>query len=147
MTLHILRCHNRNLYLGMSLLILFACAYTLQRDDINALQHYGSIAASVITALWGGYYYLLHYLVDDKGITRCLLGKTHYSWDDIAALELIRVEKNSQLSLSLLATLHSRPERPLRLSSELLSLPAMESLIAELEEQGRLPRVEEPQSC
>ncbi len=122
----------------MSLLILFACAYTLQRDDINALQYYGSIAASIVTVLWGGYYYLLHYTVDDRGITRSLLRKTLYGWEDIAHLKLIRVEKNSHISLSLLVTLHSRPEQPLRLSSELLRLPSMELLIEELEAEGRL---------
>ncbi len=139
MNLHILRCHNRNLNLGLSVLIMLACAYTLQRPDINALQFYGSIAASVVTVLWGGYYYLLHYVVDESGITRCLLTKKHYDWSEITHLELQRKEHNSQLSLSVIGTLADDAAKPLRLSSELLRMESVEELVADLREQGKLP--------
>ncbi len=126
------------LYLGMSLLILFACAYTLQREGINQLQFYGSIGAMIVTVVWGGYYALLRYEVDDSGLTRHLLGKKHYAWESISGIELIRREQNSQISLTLLFKLSDTTLEPLRLSSELLALSAMEELIEELRDQGKI---------
>ncbi len=138
MTLHILRCHNRALYVGMSVLIFFACVYTMQREDVNELQFYGSIAAIAVTILWGGYYAFLRYEVDDTGVTRYLLTKKHYPWSDIAKVEHVSRERNSQLSLSLVFTLRDAGAAPLRLSSELLKMSAMEELIIEMTEKGKI---------
>ncbi len=138
MSLHILRCHNRALYVGMSVLIFFACIYTLQREDVNQLQFYGSIAAIAVTILWGGYYALLRYEVDDSGVTRYMLTKRHYPWSSISKVDYVSKERNSQISLSLIFTLSDAATPPLRLSSELLKMSAMEELILEMTEKGKI---------
>ncbi len=122
----------------MSALIFFACVYTMQREDVNELQFYGSIAAIIVTILWGGYYAFLRYEVDDTGVTRYLLTKKHYPWSSITKVEHVVKERNSQISLSLVFTLSDAAAPPIRLTSELLKMSAMEELILEMTEKGKI---------
>ncbi len=142
MTNRCLRAANRGLYLGTSLLVLAACAYTLWRGGRPEWQLWLAGAAALATLLWGGHYAFLRYEVDAQGITRrSLFGKRqHLAWNE---LEEARFEQEEGMGTAR-ATLHFRAKEgaatpALTLSSDLLPLDAVEELAAELREQGILP--------
>lgn len=137
-------CVNRFLYATSSLLVLSVCAYKLQGQNLEQVLELGSgnyqnllaILAIIVTAIWGGYFLLLRYRVDEQGVSKRILRSQQLSWDEIEDIEIQEIEQNGQAHKKL--SFKTADERCISLSSELLSLENMEELIRDLREEGKL---------
>ncbi len=142
MSFRSLRAANQSLYLGTTLIVLAACAFTIWQGERPAWQQWLAAAAAVACLAWGGYYTLLRYQVDAMGITRhSLFRRKGILWAELAETTL--EEQHSMETTRLAVHFRSTGGTTLTLSSDLLPLDAMEELIAELREQGHLPAAEE----
>ncbi len=134
-----LRAANRGFYLGTILLVLAACAYGLLCKEFPVWQQGLICAAALCVLLWGGYYVLLRYQVDARGISRYLLlaQRRCILWEELAEASW---EQQEHLGTAR-CTIHLRAHNgtSLTLSSDLLPLEAVEELAAELREHGYLP--------
>ena len=130
-------CTNRTLYIICSLSAMAACAYTFLRGDVESWQQIVAGVGMVAVLIWGGYYALLRWVVDEQGVSRCLLGRQSLTWDEVRDIEL--QEKHLGESESCSITFHAADGRSLRLSSELISLERMHELRDQLIAEGRLP--------
>lgn len=95
-----------------------------------------AVLALLVTAIWGGYFLLLRYRVDEQGISKRILRSQELRWDEITEIDLQEIEQNGQAHKKL--SFKTADERSLSISSELLSLENMEELISDLREAGKL---------
>lgn len=132
-----LRAANAALYSAIALLVLGVAVYVgCTREDL--LQQALAVVGGLVTLLWAAHYLALRYTVDAAGIyerrlfrkTRCLL------WAEVVRVELRHQHMQEVESITLL--LHGAERAPMRLSSELISLEAMEALVGELRRAGIL---------
>ncbi len=140
MTFRSLRAANRGLYLGTTLLVLGAVAYVLWRGGRPDWQQWLAAAAALISLLWGSYYILLRYQVDALGVSRYsfFLCRERILWEELAEATLDEQESMGTARCTL--TLRAKDGRTLTLSSDLLSLDALETLAADMRQQGFLRR-------
>ncbi len=140
MSFRSLRAANRGLYLGITLLVLSAVAYVLWQGERPEWQQWLAAAAAVVTLLWGGYYALLRYQVDALGVSRYsfFLCRERILWEELAEATLD--EQDSMGSARCTITLRAGDGHTLTLSSDLLSLDALETLATDMRQQGFLRR-------
>ncbi len=124
--------------MGMSILLFVAAAYIASRGDSPQYQLYTALGGAIVTLIWGGYYTLLRYELGEQGICKRILRSQRYSWEEIGDIELEEKHNPASSSLSVYFTIKATAKK-LRISSELLGLEAMEDLIADLRESGKLP--------
>ncbi len=143
MNYHSLRAANRGLYLGMTLLVVAACACVLWQADRPDWQQWLAGAAALATLVWGGHYALLRYQVDALGVSRHIFGVTRERilWEELAEATLEQQETMGTARCTL--RLRAKDSRTLTLSSDLLPLDAMEELAADLRQHGYLPPADE----
>ncbi len=138
MTFRSLRAANRGLYLGTTLLVLAACAYTLWQGGRPAWQQGLAAAAALTTLLWGMYYALLRYQVDALGVSHhsFFLTRQRILWEELAEAQW--EEQDNMGTARCALHLRARDGRSLTLSSDLLPLDALHDLATELRQQGLL---------
>lgn len=142
-------CVNRLIYATSSLLVLTICIYKLHSQtweqivDLSTAnyQNLFAIVALLITLMWGGYFLLLSYRVDEMGVSKRILRNRSLSWEEIEAIELEEMDQGGQAQCKL--NFKGRDGRSIVISSELLALEQMEDLVAELREAGKLPQTAE----
>lgn len=138
---HTLHSGNRHLYLGMSILVIAASIYSLSKEGSLFYEQGIAIAAIIITLIWGGYFYILRYRVDEEGVSKSILKSRKLSWEQISEIQLD--EQESAGSISCTVTFHSADgSKPIKLSSELIHIEEMHMLIDELRAAGKLPAIE-----
>ncbi len=139
MSYRCLRAANRGMYLGTTLLVLAACAYTLGFTERPAWQQCLAGLAALVTLVWGLYYALLRYEVSAQGVSHHSFGRIRCRilWEELAEATLDEQENMGMASCAL--TLRAQDGRSLCLSSELLAPEELQLLIAELREHGHLP--------
>ncbi len=138
-------CVNRLLYATSSLLVVAVCIYILHQHSWAQIlelssanyQNLLALVAIVVTSLWGGYFLVLKYSLDEKGVSKRILKTQHLSWDEITDIELEEMEQGGQAQRKL--SFKSSDGRVIVISSELLALEQLEELIADLREAGKLP--------
>lgn len=141
METHTLQSGNRHLYLGMSILVIAASIYSIMKEGSLFYEQGIAIAAIIITLIWGGYFYLLRYRVDDEGVSKSMLISRQLSWDQISEIQLDEQEGAGSISCSL--TFHSAAGlKPIKLSSELIHIEEMQTLVEDLRTAGKLPAIE-----
>ncbi|MFI3242997.1 MAG: hypothetical protein R3Y56_01945 [Akkermansia sp.] len=141
-------CVNRLLYATSSLLVVAVCVYVLHQQSWAQMfelssgnyQNLLALVAIFVTLLWGGYFLVLRYRVDEQGVSKRILSNKHLSWDEIADIDLSEMEQGGQAQLKL--SFKASDGRAIVISSELLALEQMEELIADLREAGKLPKSE-----
>ncbi len=138
-----LKAANQGLYLGSTLLALAACAYAIMDGERPAWQQWLAGGASLVTLIWGSYYALLRYQVDALGVSRhsFFMLRERILWEELeeASLE----EQDTMGTARCAITLRAKDGRTLTLSSDLLSLDALEELAADMRRQGYLEHTEE----
>lgn len=129
-----LRCANFVFYQGTVLLVLAACAYVLTRRP-EPLQLGAAVAGIIVALAWGGAYLRLRYRVDAEGIERrTLRGTQRLRWADCTAAELLDIQTPGEESRTLV--LHTAAGPAMRISSDQLSLEAVEELEQDLRTLG-----------
>lgn len=132
-----LRAANAALYMCLALLVLAAAVYACCIRE--GLWQQGLALAGGLTALlWAAHYVSLRYTVDATGVCERRLGRgtRRLPWEELEQAELHHKRMQEVESLTLL--LHSKRGFTMRLSSELLSLEAMEELAEEMRRVGIL---------
>ncbi len=134
-----IRAANQGLYLGTSLLVLAACAYTLWRGERPEWQLWLAGLAALITLAWGGYYALLRYQVDAQGVSRhsFFMVRERILWSELTQAEY--EEHDSMGTARSTLRLHAQDGRGLTLTSDLLPPNALAELADDLRSQGLLP--------
>lgn len=132
-----LRAANATLYLCLALLVLAAAVYACCTRE-GLWQQGLALAGGLVALLWAAYYISLRYTVNAMGICERRLGKGTrcLPWTELERAELQHKHMQEVESLTLL--LHSKQGFTMSLSSELLSLEAMEELVEEMRRAGIL---------
>lgn len=131
----VLRPANGALYIAATLLILVAAAYSLA-VHLAWYQQLAAVLAVLIALPWGGYYALLRFVLDERGITRkSLFGTTFIPWGEGTQLTLH--EEHTQETARTVLTI-TRGEKKLELSSDILPLEQLDELVADLRSRGAL---------
>jgi len=137
----ILQSGNRHLYLGMSILVIAASIYSISKEGSLLYEQITAISAIIITLIWGGYFYLIRYCVDDQGVRKSIIKSRQLSWDQISEIQLEESESAGTINCTLL--FHSNDEsKTIKLSSELIHIAEMKLLVEELRDAGKLPAQE-----
>lgn len=132
-----LRAANVGLYMVCVLFVIFACAYVLFTRELSQSAAWAIVFCGALCSLWGIYYVLLRFRVNETGITRIAFFRAkNFSWQTLTGAEIEETDENGIASCKI--TLHFTGAS-LVLSSELLSLDALQELTADLRSAGILP--------
>lgn len=138
-------CVNRVLYVCMSLIVLGICIYTLLGKDWAAViaqpleyyQVYLAILGGLAVSLWGAYFALMFYEVNEQGVRRGGICPYFFKWDELQSIDVEQMDTGGQAQCKLLFITKTQGTRSI--SSELLSLEDMEELLRDLRAWGCLP--------
>lgn len=124
------------------LFVIFACAYVLVTRELSKSAALATVVCGGLCCLWGVYYVLLRFRVNETGITRTAFFRAKtFSWQALTGAEIEETEQNGMASCKI--TLHFASVS-LVLSSELFSLDALQELAADLRSAGMLPAPTSP---